>query len=212
MFTRNLYVGAAILAGLALIINLTPWFSKEDVSQRDNKPNGRNNTVLFLSNSESGLTNVLLATSYALLVNHNEIQVHFATFGRRHDDISKISKLAAQTMPSVQPITFHKLDGQTYGDALQEQGHLVADAIHSPGVHGSTKLCKNIQAYLMPWSGSEYFSIYKQISEIIDQVDPSVIAVDPLFGPGLDATRDQNRRNAIISPNSCIILKKTLSD
>jgi hypothetical protein len=42
---------------------------------------GRNNTVLFLSNSEHGFANVLLATSHAMLVEHSDIEAHYASVG-----------------------------------------------------------------------------------------------------------------------------------
>jgi hypothetical protein len=54
----------------------------------------------------------------------------------------------------------------------------------------------------VPWSGPEYFNIYEELLSIIQEVDPAVIGLDPLFGPGIDATRFLNRRHAIVSPNA----------
>jgi hypothetical protein len=200
--TRNFFLFAAILAGIALLISQRTRELLQDPPQEVYQPRGRNNTILFLSNSEYGLSNVVLATSHAMLVHHSEIEVHFATFDRREEDISTVSKFASHQSPGAKPITFHKLKGPTYGDALTAQGHLIEEVIHAPGLEGSAKLCKDIQKYLMPWSGPEYFDLYKQILHIIDEVDPAVIAIDPVFGPGLDATQDRNRRYVVVSPNS----------
>jgi hypothetical protein len=54
----------------------------------------------------------------------------------------------------------------------------------------------------VPWSGPEYFNIVEEISRIIQEVDPAVVGLDPLFGPGIDATRLLDRRHAIVSPNA----------
>ncbi|KAB8296392.1 hypothetical protein EYC80_009142 [Monilinia laxa] len=59
-----------------------------------------------------------------------------------------------------------------------------------------------MELWLMPWTGPEYIDIYREISEILEEVDPVMVAVDPLFGPGLDAVRAQGRNHAVLSPNS----------
>ena len=202
MFTRSLFFFlAASLAAFAVLFS-----SNKSTPERHREPRkwpGRNNTVLFLSNVEHGLANVLLATSHAMIVGHNDLEVHYASFKKLEKDISTISKFASQTSSDVKPITFHTLTGTTYGDALLLQGHGVVDAaINKPGIGGAAKLCRNMQKYLMPWSGPEYLAIYEEISRLLKEVDPIVVAVDPLFGPGMDAIRDQGRNHAIVSPNS----------
>jgi hypothetical protein len=152
--------------------------------------------VLFLSNSEYGLANVLLATAYAMLVNHGDIQVHFASFPKRKADIARISKSARVQSHGASVMTFHEIAGPTLSDALNSRGHFVAETIHEPGLVGAAKLCRDIQKYLMPWSGPDYFTLYEQITLIIDEVNPAVIALDPQFGPALDATKDKNRSYA----------------
>jgi hypothetical protein len=201
MFRRNLFVSAAVLASVAVLLSFI--FSKQDTApQQIHRPKGRNNTVLFLSNSEYGLANVLLATAYALLVHHGDIQVHFASFPKRKADIARISKSARDQSRDASVMKFHELAGPTLGDALNSRGHFVAETIHEPGLVGAAKLCRDIQKYLMPWSGPDYFTLYEQILRIIDEVDPAVIALDPQFGPALDATKDKNQSHAIVSPNS----------
>jgi hypothetical protein len=146
-----------------------------------------NNTVLFLSNSEHGLDNVLLATSHAILVGHSDIEVHYASFKKLAKDVTTISKFASQTSPNVQNIIFYTLTGLTYGEALNSQGHYTDETINSPGISGAARLCNNMQVFLMPWSGSEYLTIYQEVLRVLDKVDPVIAAVDSLFRPGLDA-------------------------
>jgi hypothetical protein len=199
MFGRYFSLLAGLLACGAVLFSI---FSRPETTASTNGPKGQPNTVLFLSNYEYGLANVLLASSYALLVHHPETKVHFASFPKRKKDIDAISRFAIERNPSASPITFHELEGPTYGDVLQASGHFIEETIHAPGVAGGAKLCKTLQTYLMPWNGSEYYGLYEEILQIIDEVDPAVIALDPQFGPALDATKNRNRTHAVVSPNS----------
>ena len=159
---------------------------------------GRNNTALFMSNAEHGLANVLLATTHALIAEHRDIEVHFATFPSIAADILAISK----SSPKPQPITFHSFNGQSYGDALRAQGHAVQETLNAPGLAGLSILCNNMQKFLMPLGAEEYLALYHEALNILEEVDPNIVAVDPLFGPGLDAVRASGRNHVIISPNS----------
>lgn len=55
-----------------------------------------------------------------------------------------------------------------------------------------------------PWSGPQHIAIFEELSQFIQEVNPSVVIVDTLFGPSLDATREQNRRHVILSPNALV--------
>lgn len=98
-------------------------FGTNEVITAKRRNTGRNNTVLFLSDSHHGLANVLLATSHALLTNHPQVEAHYASFPKLSKSVSKISTFAQEQSPSSQPITFHALPGPSYGEALNSQGH-----------------------------------------------------------------------------------------
>lgn len=199
MFQRYFFLLAAVIAGGAVLYSFlqpneaAPWLSG---------PKGKDKTVLFLSNYEYGLANSLLATAHSLLVHHPDIKVHFASFPKREKDTTSISNFAVQQNPKTSPIVFHKFNGPCYGDVLQASGHFIEETIHAPGVAGGAQLCRDMQKYLMPWNGSDYFGLYEEALKIIDEVDPALVALDPQFGPGLDATKDRKRRHAVVSPNS----------
>jgi hypothetical protein len=204
MFRRGLlFLLAASVALIAVLFS-----SKSSKHVRPSKPSqwpGRNNTVLFLSNSEHGLGNVLLATSHAMLVEHSDIEMHYASFKKFSNQVSTISRSALKQIPespNARPITFHTFKGRSYAEALISRDFGIEDLMQPPGLAGIAKLCKNMQTCLMPWSGPEYLGLYEQVLAVLDEVDPIVVAVEPLFWPGLDAVRAQGRNHVIVSPNT----------
>jgi len=91
MFGRRFFFLTGLLALIAILLS-----GKRPKNGKDEKPRqwpGRNNTVLFLSNSEHGLANVLLAASHAILVEHGDLEVHFASFGKLAKHVSKFLNL-----------------------------------------------------------------------------------------------------------------------
>jgi hypothetical protein len=197
----------------AAIFGILAIFLSQNNSQNEPKKPiqwpGRNQTVLFMSNSAAGLANVLFATSHALISEYRELEVHFATFPPRAADISTISK----SSPKSKPIIFHSFKGQNYVDAIRAHSHdgkeVIEQVINPPGLAGLSKLCENMQNFLMPWGAEEYLYLYHEALKVLEEVDPAIVAVDPLFGPGLDAIRATGRNHAIISPNS---LKDNFAD
>lgn len=188
MFRRVAFFLLAAIFGIIAIF-LSQKNSQQDQSKKPAQWPGRNKTVLFMSNAEHGLANVLLATSNALITGHQDLEVHFATFPSLAADLSTISKSSLKS----QPITLHPFEGQTYGDALAAQGYGVTEIINPPGPAGLSMLCNNMQKVLMPWGAEEYLSLYHEALKVLEEVDPIIVAVDPLFGPGLDAIRATGR-------------------
>jgi hypothetical protein len=110
---------------------------------------GRNNTVLFISNSEHGNSNVFLATAHALLLEHGEIDVHFATFKKRADDIASINRFTSLNATGAGSLTFHEItSAPSYSECLSNQNFTVGNAIHAPGLRGSSKFCHDMETYL----------------------------------------------------------------
>ncbi|KAJ8068866.1 hypothetical protein OCU04_002550 [Sclerotinia nivalis] len=203
MFRRPFHFAlAAAFAYIAYLFAGSVTQSEKHITKQHGEWPGKNNTVLFLTNSEHGLANVLLATSHALLVEHNDFDIHFVSFEKLKNDITTISQFAAENSGSERAITFHDLKGPSFEKALKDNGIGVDQAINAPGLTGLGKFCSNMQHWLIPWTAPDYLGLYKEISGILETVDPIVVAVDPLFGPGIDAVRAQGRNHAIISPNS----------
>ncbi|KAF7935514.1 hypothetical protein EAE99_002494 [Botrytis elliptica] len=203
MFKRLFYFSlAATCACIAyLYAGTSPQGEENHVAKKIGEWRGKNNTVLFVTNSEHGFANVFLATSHALLTEYNDLDIHFATFEKLEDDITMISNFALNT-GSKRTITFHELKGPSYKKSLNGGGFKVDSAINSPSLADFNRFCSNLEKMVMPWTAPDYLDIYKEISGILETVDPSIVAVDPVFGPGVDAVRAQGRNHVIISPNT----------
>lgn len=200
MFKRGFFSLAAVIAVIAILFSART--SKSPQLSRPSQWPGRNNTALFLSNSEHGLANVLLATSHALIVDHPDIKVSFVTFPKLAKDITTINKFASQRNAAVQPITFYPLAGPSYTNALDLHDFQIRDVFQAPGIAGLSQFLRNLQIFLMPWSAPDYLSLYKEVLTLLSEIDPLIVAVDPIFGPGLDAVRANGRNHVIISPNA----------
>jgi hypothetical protein len=137
-----------------------------------------------------------------MLVEHGDVEVHYATFEKLSKDISAISRFASQQNASIRPIAFHALKGPSLGKAMSLRGYDIGRFIHGPGVSGLAQFLGILQDALMPWTGPEYLGLYQEILALFDEIDPLVVVVEPTFGPGVDAARAQGRNYAIVSPNS----------
>ena len=58
-----------------------------------------------------------------------------------------------------------------------------------------------MQTFICPWEADEFYQLYIEIGELIEEVDPAVVIVDSLFRPAIDSTRDKNRQHIILTPN-----------
>jgi hypothetical protein len=206
MYKRSLFSLAIVVAVLAILFaSRSP---KPAVRPLSTPWPGRNSTVLFLSNSENGLANVLLATSHALLQEHSDLELHFASFPKLAPSIDKLNKFGGDAAArgtsdgSVPQITFHPLTGKSLIMSLQARGVFVDSGLHPPGLAGLNDFLRLMQDCMLPWSGPDYISLYQEILRLIEDIDPLVVVVDLLFGPGLDATSAMGRNRVIISPNT----------
>lgn len=200
MASRSLYLAGAFLAALAAI-----FFSRNSTDNVASTPRlfpGRNNTVLVLSDAHPGMSNVHVATSHAMLLEYPDLDIHYASFPKMEKIISTASDFAVNQNPATKPMRFHSLAGKTYVESLHDTGYNVGNSIQLSGLKGLAVLCNNMQDYLMPWTAPNYLAIYRDILRVLDEVDPIVIVVDPIFGPALDAIRAQGRNHVILSPNS----------
>ncbi|KAI9147504.1 Glycosyltransferase buaB [Paramyrothecium foliicola] len=55
---------------------------------------------------------------------------------------------------------------------------------------------------MSPWSHEDHWLLYKQISDLILKIDPTVVVLDPMFRPAVDAARNLDRLRAILCPNA----------
>ncbi|KAI1410614.1 hypothetical protein F5Y13DRAFT_202088 [Hypoxylon sp. FL1857] len=195
----RLLLGSSVLIG-TIALFLSQWLPS---SKPGSLPvTGLNNTVLFISNSELGLSNVQVASAYALLERHPEVQVHFASFTPMASRLRRISEYGRQKTSATREVVFHELPGQrTFVSAMVKAGRTLASMIHPPGYAGISTIVGTATFIVSPWSGEDHFTLYQEITDIIDEVDPALVVLDPFFRPGIDAARMRNRLYAFISPN-----------
>jgi len=171
---------------------------------------GKNNTVLFIVNEHPGLSNVHVATAQSLLQSHSDIEVHFASFEKLSGTLARVSSFSKSDAPSAKDIIFHPLAGVSYLIAMESYAQIGYDedgrigAISKPGLEGIKRIADDMQIYLDPWEQEDHLAHFRQLSELIDEVDPAVVVLDTIFFPAIEATRAKNRLHAFITPNILI--------
>ncbi|KAJ3537421.1 hypothetical protein NM208_g6321 [Fusarium decemcellulare] len=195
MVTRLILLGALLAAPFAYFL------SGENTLQHAPYIHGKNGTVLFISNSEHGLSNVHLATASALLENYPDIDVHYASFPNIQGKLQRISSFARERAPQTSDIVFHELRGLTFAQAIAKEGR---SFISPPGRAGIASLAEHMQLWISPWTFEDHIELFEELGAIIDSVDPEVVVLDTWLRPALDATRIKNRQHAFISPNTLV--------
>ena len=165
---------------------------------------GRNNTILFLSNDDFGLANVLVATSYALLTEHTDLEIHYAAHSRFEKPLANINTFAAPKALS-KPLTTHILQGTNFETSVVARVEKYAKNgtfHHRTGWWEYDGMLRAMKAALQPLEPEQYLSTFRQCVEIIEKVDPAVVVVENQFMPGIEALRHLRRREVMISPSA----------
>ncbi|KAI0887490.1 glycosyltransferase family 1 protein [Annulohypoxylon maeteangense] len=199
MFTRLLLGSSLLIAVVSLLLS---QMAVKPSTQYTPSAIGRNNTVLFIVNCEFGLSNVHLATAHALLERHPEIRMHVASFPPTLPRLDSISKHVRKTNSSAEDIVFHELPEQyDFAKAMVISGRTPMSITRPPGRAHIDETGKDMAFFTAPWSGEAHLELFQQLTEIIDEVDPSLVLLDMFFRPGLDAARNRKRLHAFIVPN-----------
>lgn len=192
---------AIVLAFLAAAwVWYTPNTSEEPIALIP----GRNNTVLFLTSEANGLSNVHVATTFALVENHPDVEIHYASFPQLEKKIKRISDAARANTPSARPVVWHEIPGASVGQTFWRIFGNSNGLIEQPGMWGMQKKVDDLSALLTTWTAEEHWTIYKHLLDLIEQVDPSLVVIDQVFKPATDLTTNVNRRFLTISPNSLV--------
>ncbi|KAL1879697.1 hypothetical protein VTK73DRAFT_6872 [Phialemonium thermophilum] len=161
--------------------------------------------VLILTNSEHGQANVCLATSYALLTVDEEVEVHFASFAAIEDDVQEIAEFASEhNTKSGRRIIFHKINGLDMQSAWSRpEVYLDKELLKRRKSFGDAwRQMRILLQVMFPWSGPEYVEIFESVVDIIEDVNPDIIAVDPILSQALTACRHLGRKFVVLSPNT----------
>ena len=102
MFARLIPLVALLVVGVAYLLSST-----QHDEPRPPYIQGRNKTALFLANEEHGLGNVFIATAFAMLENHPDIEVHYASWDSARQRVHRAASFARDTNPAAKNIVFH---------------------------------------------------------------------------------------------------------
>ncbi|SPO06230.1 uncharacterized protein DNG_08919 [Cephalotrichum gorgonifer] len=164
---------------------------------------GKNNTVLFLSNSNLGYSNVHLATAFALLEKHPSVKIHYGMFEKLRPRVERVSEYGKRANPAAQPISIHLLHSEEYIVALKTRGvDPESSLITGPGWAGGAFFHRNFRWVLSPWLQEDHLDIYRDCADLINTIDPAVVVLDPILRPAIEATQDADRLYAVLSPNT----------
>jgi hypothetical protein len=148
--------------------------------------------ILLFTNAEHGQSNVFLATSHALI--QLGADVHFASFPAIKETVKSLFGDA---------VTFHSLKGVDMKTAYPR------DEVLQSGLEGTTPCFLAMPTLLriclhtaMPWSGPEYVEVYRSVIEVLQAIEPDIIAIDPAFTPAITACRHLGERFLVLAPNT----------
>ena len=145
-------------------------------------------TILFFTNSELGQASVILAVAVELALTQSS-RVHVGSFPS-----------LAKAVPD--GVEFHGLPGPSMKQVFANSGEEFLPK-HRPGLVGTASgFDKAYSRVLAPWSGHDYISIFDACCQLIKELDPSLVILDPIFSPGYDAAISLNRRHLVLSPNT----------
>ncbi|KAH8651000.1 hypothetical protein BX600DRAFT_516598 [Xylariales sp. PMI_506] len=160
--------------------------------------------VLFLTNSEYGQAGVHIATALTVLeLYRSAAEVHVASFRPIEKTVASASEYAVKTWQQARPIVFHRVAGIDVAAAwsrleirLEEYNGL------RPGFWNTPKVLKLLLSTTCPWNEEEFLQIYDSVTELLEEIKPHVIAIDPAFSPAVTACHQSKAFFYILAPNA----------
>jgi hypothetical protein len=199
MAHRSLIIVGLLVALVAYALpSITYWHSPREYVQ------GRNGTVLFITNIEHGLSNAHIATAQSLLEHHHDIEVHYASFaaGPIESKLNRMVDFVRRRDPGAKGIKFHPLAGKTFEVAGgYHKDNVSQNMVSPPGIPGLPQLMTIIDS-VHGWTVEEHLEIYTEVITLIEEIDPAIVVLDTMMAPAVDATRAANRAHIIITPNT----------
>ena len=175
--------------------------------------------ILFITNSESGQANTILAL-VAELLSRPDMEVHVASFAALEKRVTALRDHIL-SQPSSSSLTFHAIDGVDMNTALRQRGIRDEDLIHSPTTE-SYKAYDIAGAIVAAWSGEgmahfshrrshsgnprsqDYLQIVGSCKDIIKTMGPDLTVIDYLFNPARDAAAGLDVPYILSNPSSAL--------
>lgn len=152
--------------------------------------------ILFLTNSDYGQSNVVLATAHAMLRLAPDAHVHIASQSALEPSVRQLD---APDMPTA---TFHQILGLSHFNATMRPHNLGSKTYNlPPGFANTTRSLRGIVSIMHPWLPAEWTDIYTEVRRIYDQVRPDVTVIDALLSPALSFARHADINWIVLAPN-----------
>ncbi|KAJ5104264.1 family 1 glycosyltransferase [Penicillium argentinense] len=168
--------------------------------------------ILLLTNVERGEANVFLATSHSLLQLEPNVELHFASFTGLEDTVSAVSEDVRRSVPEAKPIIFHKIEGLTFMEGVQdhlsrEEGparkHYIPESfLVQPSFSNTKWAIRDTIPIFVPYDGPQLVQLVSSIIEIINKVDADLVVVNSLMTAGLTASYHLGVKFVCLSPNA----------
>ncbi|KAJ5917833.1 hypothetical protein N7454_010208 [Penicillium verhagenii] len=149
--------------------------------------------ILFLTNSELGQANVTLAVAEEFL-SRNEFSVHIASFAPLARLVSDLN----QRISCPQSVKFHEIYGPCMEDLAVRSEVGLMD--HKPGVVGAVRGFQKVRVVMSSWTSLEYGKAFQICVDLLTELRPAVVVVDPILHVGLNACQSVGSRVAVLWP------------
>ena len=159
--------------------------------------------VLFLTNSEHGQANVVLAVAHELLI-QDRFDVHIGSFHDLRPRVVELGHSVRSDFPNLcdrSPLEFHDIAGPSMMGAFLQNAK-AHDLTHPPGINGAILSYRRTLDMVYAWDGPEYIRGSQSCMEIVKKVDPVVVVVDNGLAQGIDACTTLSRKYIIMTPGS----------
>jgi hypothetical protein len=192
------------LTALAILGALIAFFlAQRPAQEREPLISGRNNTVLVLTDSHHGLCNAHLAAVSALIENHPSVEIHYGSFPGLATKLERIEENAKAKNPEAK-VHWYQFDPPSIVDEIRSQKGGASGIRTPPGLPGLQAFGDMLAFFIAAWGKEAHLKLYRGIVDVIEEVDPAIIILDPWFRPGIDAARNLNRKRAYVSPNALL--------
>ena len=147
--------------------------------------------VLFFTHSEYGQAQVHLSAAYELLSQPN-VEVHMASFGKLQPRVAEISELHQRlNKNSKKNLTFHLLDYPSMAEIIPANDPANIAPMHPWGWSGALASYRNMAKILLCWTPEQYVDTVKRCAELVEEIQPDAVGVDPLFFQAVDMCRNR---------------------
>lgn len=169
----------------------------------------------MLTCAEVGHSNVFLATAHSLLTLCPSLTLHIASQERlRKTFTDAFANIKPPTNDeNYVPPTFHLIEGPTVEDSLERfedpKNRFTYLNMLKPGFRNTPLLNKHfINGLFISWTAEQWVDMFNRSLELIRSIEPDIVVMDGLFGPGTTAARllreneGASFKLVILSPNS----------